>query len=394
MAAYTAQPLLGASRLITPKELPAEPQDVLDGWVNERRPTHEMRLALQARSNFTFIEDVVTELGNAIAFDGLPATLALGAVAVALSDPSMAVAVNRSDHTHAAHSVLIRRNEQAGLLFEMLITVRVQIRHRHVPQGGQVVVPPEVVKHSVSYALFDMDDEDELGGLLRHYVQVVKDIGPQRARRNLGHTVVVLGDLGGMATAGLPDDWQEEIEYLAEAFDAKVIFGKGPMVPEGVPNRLMRLFVLDPYSGSVPSSGDEDSELPLLEIDGRNNGFAEVFSAIAVSLKQHEPDIVGDPFAPRELKPGEHVYHRKVGNSRGGYDNFNEGSRNPCSHQKGFKRYHKAIQATKGFKRRYTNFDESWLYHCSEGGCGVYAVFVPGARADPEVGHRDGAKNM
>lgn len=352
---------------------------MLDGWVGERRPTLEMRLALQARSDFSFVEDVIAELTALMVEDGIDGTVARAAGAEVLTNPSLAAASNHDGHTRAVHSVLIIRDEQHDRPFEMLITLQVQIRLRHVPDGSTVVTPAAVVSHEVSYELVDLDGEAQLGQILRNYVRVMREVGPQRARRNHAHTVVVLGDLADFGTADLPENWQEDIRYLADAFDAKVIFGKGATLPPGVPSRLMKLFVLDPYAGKLPESADDGVVLPVVKVDGRNSNFGQVFDQFAVALKHHSPDMKSDAYTPRALVPGEQVFHRKVGNSGGGYDNFNEGSATPCSHEKSFKRYHKAVQAIKGMERRYTNFEASWLYHCSHGGCGVYAVFVPGA---------------
>lgn len=379
MAAFSAQPVLGALRYLTPHELPAAAQDLLDAWVSERRPTLEMRLALQSKSDYSFIEDVVADLTVLMAEDGIDGTVARAAAAEVLSNPSLAAASNYNGHTRAVHSVLMARDEKLDRPFEMLITIQVQIRLKHVPHGGVVVVPSEVVSHDVDYELVDIEGDAQLGQLLRKYVRVMHEVGPQRARRNHAHTVVVLGDLADLGTDDLPESWQEEVGFLADAFDAKVIFSKGATLPPGVPNRLMKLFVLDPYAGKLPETAEGEDSLPIVKVDGRNNDFDEVFHQFAIALKHHAPDKKTDAYTPRALAPGEQVFHRKVGNSGGGYDNFNEGSNVPCSHEKGFKRYHKAIQATKGMERRYTNFEAAWLYHCTEGGCGIYAVFVPGA---------------
>lgn len=376
MAGYTAQPILGAPRFLTPHELPASPQDVLDAWVAERRPSVELRVALHAKSDFGFVEAMVAQLSTAMADVGLSPDTARAAVAEALSNPSLAVSAGQSGVTRVAQSVILQRDESVGLPYEVLVGVNVQIRQRHVPAGVNSAVAPAVIGHDVACVLIDLESDAQVGELMRHYVRILRSIAPQRSRRTHQYTVLVLGDPADLGTSSLPERWREEVEWLADAFDAKVIFEKGPKIPEGVPNRLMRLFVLDPWAGKLPADRD-GNEVPHVAVDGRNNSFDEVFHEFAVHLRSFRPEAPADPFAPRELAPGERVFHRKVGDSGGGYDNFNDGSPAPCSHGKAFKRYTKAIQATKGFERRYTNFDPSWLYHCSESGCGMYAVFTP-----------------
>lgn len=376
MAGYTAQPLLGARRFLTPHGLPASPQEVLGAWVNERRPSIALRVELHAKSDFSFIEEIVTELSIVMKDLGLPSAVARSAVAEVVSNPSLAVSAAQSGVTRIAQSVIIQRDDSVGLPYELLVILRVEVQQRHVPVAGTATVPPSVVRRDVTCELIDLEDDAQPGEVLRRYVGILQSISPQRPRRTYPHTVLVLGDLADLGTKALPAGWREEIEYLADAFEAKVIFEKGPNIPSGVPNRLMGLFVLDPYAGKLPLAED-GKELPQVTVDGRNNSFVEVFQKFAVHLSSFKPDAPDTPFAPRSLKPGEQVFHRKVGDSGGGYDNFNEGSATPCSHGKSFKRYQKAVQASKGMLRRYPNFQPSWLYHCEEGGCGMYAVFVP-----------------
>lgn len=79
----------------------------------------------------------------------------------------------------------------------------------------------------------------------------------------------------------------------------------------------------------------------------------------------------------RVLEPGQTVYHRKVGDSRGPYDSFDEGSDKPCVHDD-WKSFKHADKATKGMARVYANFEPSWMQHCARfPNCGVYVVRRP-----------------
>lgn len=376
MGRFTAQPVLGALRFLSLHELPASPQDVLAAWESDRRPTTQLRVTMEGKSDFTFVQEMVSECARLLEEEGLDAKLAEAAIAAVLATPSLAMSATQEKVTNVAHAVIIRRDEDAGFPYEVLITVRASVMQRHVPEGETVVVPPHVTSFSIAVALIDMDDTMQVGELMAHYIDLLRDVGPQRARKTFPHTVLFLGDLTDLGTRDAPSHWKEDIVLLAEAFDAKVIFERGPKISAGVPRALMKLFVLDPYVGKLPEDEDQN-EIPHVSVDARNLAYVDVFQTLSAELAAFRPRAAEDPFTPRALKPGEKVFHRKVGDSRGGFDNFNAGSPDPCSHDKGFKRYFKSDQATKGFERRYTNFEASWLYHCDQGGCGVYAVFCP-----------------
>lgn len=383
MAAFTAQPVLGAPSFLRLHELPSSPQDALDAWTSSRRSTVELRAALEMKSDFSFVEDLVSSAETALAAEGLDPAFARSAVAELLCDPSLALSSSVNGVSDIAHAVLIRSDETSGFPFDVLLSVRVTVLKRHVPDGETAVVPSEVTGHAVTCFMFEMEGGAQLGELMSHYVELVRDIGPKRSKRTFPHTVVILGDLLDLATDGAPQHWKDDLILLADAFDASVTFGKGAKVPDGAPKKLMRLFTLDPYAGKLPTDAETKEEIEHVSIDSRNQDYVAVFHQMAAELHSYTPDEDSDPFAPRELLPGQNVYHRKVGNSGGGYDNFNKGSKEPCSHGKGFKRYFNSDQAVKGFERRYTNFEPGWMYHCAHGGCGVYAVFCPPRAESP-----------
>ena len=386
MAASSARPVVGALAFLTLHGLPSSPQGILDAWVTERRPTTLLRDALEMRSDYAFVEEIVNQLGDALDEEGLDRSDARAAVAEVLSAPSLALSAVSNDYTgvaqaviigrDVAQAVIIGRDEAAGRPVEVLVSLRATVRNRHHPSGG-TAVSPAVTEFNVSCRILDMEGSAELGDLMAHYIGLVRGIGSNRSKRTFPHTVLVLGDLLDLATEDAPKHWKDDIALLAEAFDARVVFDKGTNIPRGIPRKLMRLFTLDPYSGKLPEG--EDGTVPdSVSIDARAQTYSQVFQQMAAELRDVKVEQDAGPRAPRDLKPGENRYHRKVGDSRGGYDNFDDGSDTPiCSHDKGYKRYFNSDQATKGFARRYKNFDPSWMYHCSSGKCNVYAVFAP-----------------
>lgn len=384
MAASSAHPVVGALTFLTLHELPSSPQSVLDAWVAERRPTTLLRDALEVRSSYAFVEEMVEKAAGALDSEGLDRSDARAAVAEVLSAPSLALSAGSKDHVEVVQAVVIRRDEAGGRPVEMLVSLRTTVRKRHHPTGG-VAVSAAVAEFTLSCHILDMEETADIGDLMVHYIDLVRGLGANRSKRSFPHTVLVLGDLLDLATKDAPKHWKEDIRLLTEAFDGWVVFDKGTNIPNGIPRKLMRLFTLDPYSGKLPQG--EDGKVPeSVSVDARTQTYGQVFQQLATELSNFKAEDDSGPRAPRDLKPGESRYHRKVGDSRGGYDNFDDGSETPiCSHNKTYKRYFNSDQATKGFARRYKNFDPSWMYHCSEGKCNVYVVFAPDNAAPSAV---------
>lgn len=347
----------------------------MDAWVNDRRPTALLRGSLEVKSDFGFIDMMAAEMQECLAREGLDPGLALAALAEVLSAPGLALSSDTKTASDIAHAVMIRRDDDGGFPYDVLVSLRATVTKRYQP-AGQKSVPPAVDGFTIECALYDFDDDSQLGELMNHYVSLVRQMGPKRSQRTFAHTVLVLGDLLALGTAGTPPHWREDLAALAEAYDARVVFEQGPNLPAGAPRDLIRLFRFDPYAGELPK-GTDDKEIAHVPVEARFASYADVFHAMTASLNSFVPAAVFNPLAPRKLAPGEEVYHRKVGDSGGGHDNFDEGSSTPCSHGKGWKRYHHSDKAVKGFKRRYTNFTSDWIYHCKHGSCGVYAVFCP-----------------
>ena len=308
------------------------------------------------------MEQIVEAAADALEDEGLDRSDARAVVAELLSAPSLALSAGSKDHTQVTQAVIIRRNETSRPV-EVLLSLRTTVRNRHHPAGG-VALSSSLTEFTLSCHILDVEDGAEVGGLMLQYIDLVRRIGPNRSKRSFPHTVLVLGDLLDLATAEAPKYWKEDVSLLAEAFDAQVVFDKGANIPKGIPRKLMRLFILDPYSGKLPRGEDGKTPDSVL-VDARNQTYSQVFQQLAAELSSYEAEQESGPRAPRDLQPGEVRYHRKVGDSRGGYDNFDDGSSSPiCAHGNGYKRYHNSDQATKGFARRYKNFGSSPFEWC------------------------------
>lgn len=189
-----------------------------------------------------------------------------------------------------------------------------------------------------------------------------------------------LGDPARSGYLDVPGGWESQVKALAAAqgMRARVVTGsvearqlslpRGSVVvavggADWAQEHAVRLGVLDGRLIRAGSPGARFNDL-LDEARGR---------VLETALEAIKPASA----APRELRPGESVYHRKVGSGGGNYDVFDEGSTTPCTHgEASFVRWgNKADKAFKGMARRYTNMQRDMLFHCSRyPNCGVYCA--------------------
>jgi hypothetical protein len=115
--------------------------------------------------------------------------------------------------------------------------------------------------------------------------------------------------------------------------------------------------------------------------------FADLLAHVRQTLTPIALDIpTRSPHEKRELRPGEIVYHRKVGEGQK-YDKFDEGSTKPCSCNKTFMPLSAAPKASWGMERRYSNFHDKdvQLKHCPRyPNCNMYAVERRGTSSDAD----------
>ncbi|WP_295817950.1 hypothetical protein [uncultured Microbacterium sp.] len=339
-----------------------------------------MRVVLEARSDYAFVGELVETATAWLRDQGLDEDPGADIVAQVLSAPSFAMSADLNGTTTVWHAVVLRRVEDGVPPYELLVRVRATVKKRHFPEGASTAVPAAITAKDLHLDLIDLADDAEVGVLMDHYISMVRELGPMRSARTLPYNILVLGNPHELGCADTPADWQQQLTFLADAFDANITFERGPSVA-GVPKNLMCLVRFDPFAGELPrkkkaDGSDDQDEIEHTAIEARFTTFKEAFQRICAALNAFEPPQTSDEFTPRDLKPGEKIYHRKIGNAVG-YDRFNAGSTESCQHTTEYVRYYNSDKAVKGFKRRYTNFEPSWMHHCKQGGCGMYAVFCP-----------------
>lgn len=380
MARSAVQPITGAPNFLDPRELVSSPQDFMAMWSSEKRPALPLRGALEVRSDFTFVNELIASAGEWLRGEGLDDASSQDIVAQLLTNPTFAMSGDSEGVTVVWHALVLRRAEDGFPPFELLVRLRTTIKKRHVPDGGAITVPAAVIAKEIHFEFVDLEGDAEIGVVMARYIGMVRELGPSRSARTLPFNVLVLGNPRELGVSDTPAGWQQELKFLAQAFDAETTFERGPSVA-GVPRHLMALIRFDPFAGTIPRKRNADgteaeSEIEHIAIEARSTTFNEAFQQICAALNAFEPEEAVNEFTPRALHPGEKVYHRKVGNAVG-YDRFNAGSTEKCMHKTDYVRYYNSDKAVKGFKRRYTNFESSWMHHCKQNGCGMYAVFCP-----------------
>lgn len=345
-----------------------------------------LRQQLQRRSDTGFLDRLHAEFQDV----GFSSGHALACLRAVVNSPGAALikkgSTGRREHLHA---VLIKDADLHGGAH--LITARVAVN------SGK---PPQVVDSAVHMQRVDLTDPDgqaELCAQMEEWWREfdVRELMPKPARRT---DLAWLGDPRSSGYYDVPADWDTRLRAVAsvlgmdirpvvnanqlnarqaEVFDTSDIVALLHGWPPG--RRLKTDTKLEPTPLVVGSAGSTFSEL-LMDVRQR-------LLPIALGAER-------DPFEPRELKPGEIVFHRKLDKSHKSkksrppdYDHFDAGSSQPCGHgEEGFEVYKSADKATKGMARRYTNFwsDDIQLKHCGKApNCGMYAVKRQRARLDP-----------
>lgn len=374
MARPEARPIRGALSFLDLRGVPDAAEDFVDAWAADRRPADLIRSHLEVKSEFGFVDDIRTALEMALTGAGPAKELADVLLPQLLTAPGFSSAKAEGEHTLVRQAVLFERPTEND--FEILVTVDVQITAWQRIPNSRDRVPAAATFVAVTCDLFDMADDTDLGRVMTEHARMLRDFPETRQNpRSAAAAVTLLGDLTTIGTEGAPDTWRNDIELLAEAFDIKPSFRREPTFTGTVSDSTAHVIRFEPYEGIAPLTHDGD-EIPSTEIQARTLTYDQIFHDVAVAFADLEEAAVADPYAPRALKPGEKVFHRKVGKSRK-FDQFDKGSDSPCKHNS-FVVWNKSPKAAKGFHRRYTNFQDGWLRHCARGmNCGMYAAFAP-----------------
>lgn len=333
-----------------------------------------IRCSLETSSDFSFVAALELSLAEQLVVLGLPGGLASAAIWEVLAEPS--VAMVRADHGihRFRQAVVIARDGSASPL-EIRVIVDAVISPR-AQRPGEQRTPPAVESAAASIELFDLDDNQEAARLLRELMDWYFEFpAPLAEKRTRPDQLVFVGDPRRIGVAEVPDSWRQCLSALAAMFSLTAEVKDGPSFDGTLSSTATLVAKLDPYAGkslAIPSGTE------TLLVDARGRTFLSIVDEISLRLVETEAASVDAATAAvaRDLRPGERVYHRKIGSSQN-FDRFNAGSPKPCAHgESGFIPWH-GPKATKGLERRYTNFKPSMHKHCNKyPTCGMYAVFA------------------
>lgn len=366
---FSALALLTDIEYVSPLTL----ADLLAG-ASDQRSTGPGLALLEKRSDRRF----VVELAERVAGLGLDEELANALVAQVLTSPSLAVVRNArtggSTERRTLQAVCVE-DDEGTYLVHAFVTIK----------DGK---PPEVISWEVGVELVDLDpaNRDELAEILKRTERWRLDYGVREVHPVHGAAgpIVWFGDPSRVGYIDVPPDWEATIKGIGLTLGAKVYVTTSSQALRALALDQRAELLLVTVGATLDSdlqSRFSDKAVKSVDVGSPGTSFDALADEARHTLLVHYMSATTiQRTVSRTLKPGEVVYHRKIGTSGGGYDNFDEGSLKPCMHGADqFRPFRAADKAAKGMARRYTNFEPSWLYHCSRyPNCGVYAVQVSG----------------
>lgn len=359
------------TRLIQPSASSAP--DVLRQDANSASP---LRVLIEKRTDPQFMH--IAHAG--LVTQGFPAAEATAVLHEVVNRPALArrrgFATPSGPHQEVVQGVVIDETDEMP---DALVLLRATV------SNGK---PPEVSAIEVAVQVADVTSPAGLSGLVSDLEPLwpefaVKDVslGPVEAPTRLAW----LGDTTPPSYREVPANWASQVRTTAGVLGMTTLVLKTTEAAraQSAHERVDLVFVpkgiarASEYVAELRAQG-----LPVVEGGQPGSTFSELLAAFRELVAAFAHAAVFPPMSvQRTIEPGQTIYHRKVGDSRGPYDTFDEGSTKPCIHG-GLKPFKHADKAVKGLARMYAGFDKSWMLHCSNyPNCGMYIVRRPQARA-------------
>ena len=331
-----------------------------------------VRCWLQAKSDFDFANQVAATIASQLGVDDEIANAMAGQL---ILDPAVAFARSSAGHEVFLQAIVIERDfERQPVPIED--DVRLVLRASGIPKvqvAGQPLQPPAITDVSVDVQLVDAGADRNL--LLRELTDWAIEFAAGGPSERAGHTrsVVVLGSPSNIALRDVPDNWREVLAHAADILGSSARIEAGnPRFNGRVDRSTTYAIVVDPFVANLWAKEDREG-IAVDESIQRGMSFDDAFDAVMALLIPEQVDE--EPESKRTLAANDIFYHRKVGDSRGGHDNFSGPSNKPlCNHNAGYVHF-RGPKSRKGMARVYSNFDNKMLYHCDKfPNCGVYQV--------------------
>lgn len=327
-----------------------------------------VRALLEARSDLSFIEDVVTTLATSVSADS-PVEMARSLAFAVLASPTVAA---RWTPPESAQRVL-----QSVVVSGHPDDFDAQVSLQLLSVPGK---PGTFKVETAAMSYVDLSDVGDQGALVAQVEQWRADypmpqlIAPQPLPLR---DWAWLGDPTHLGILEVPADWKDQVQRLGAAYGVEPILVETAEQMESwnVLERVEHLVVVrgSKAASALPSEGS-DGAWEVSEWGYGGETFASMIGQVRGHLLAEAVAANRPPEASRSLEGGEVVYHRKVGKSQK-FDRFDAGSSEPCVHGAGAFKGWGGDKAIKGMGRRYYNFTPAMLIHCNRyPNCGMYGV--------------------
>ncbi len=344
-------------------------EDPVAAVLAETRSPAPLRQMLEKRSDTAFFGD----LHKSLVDDGLTAVAATHALAAVTNWPVLSVLRSLTElrRTELLQAVIVEpTGEDPGQLVVVTATL-------------EPSKPPKTEKAAATVLPVDLKDESDWVAVAVQVEEWWLSYGPKSVTIPPAGAPRTFGLLGDPATSGyrnVPGGWTSRITAMAAVLGMTTFVAPTPAhaKAQSLHQRLDVAFMVNGAVGwaeqceRLTAAGKK-----VLKGGQPGTSFNELLMAARDTLVPFA-FAAARPIAhaPRELLPGQCVYHRKIANSGGAYDSFGEGSTSPCKHGAGaFVRFSGTDKALKGMQRIYTNFEGSMLYHCRKfPNCGMYCA--------------------
>lgn len=340
--------------------------DLLKEFLDDREAASPIRVAAQASSDLSQLAELEQKLVSA----GFDAGIARPALLELLLRPTVALARSTAEGDDLLQAVVVSRDPEKTDTYIEDLDLRLWLRVRAT--GNR---PPIVDVAGFGFELINAQEARGVSDLFAELADWLSQFpSPLDAGKAPGGQLVLLGNPVNASLSETPPDWSARLIRVAAAFGMSF---RGVVSHSEAISFADDTFIvsIDPNVARVAVHNGTPEEA-ITRMASMGKSFGDLLSEIINLLLTHkfEPDEAALETS-RALSEGEHIFHRKIGNSRK-FDRFDSGSPTPCKHGSGgFVRFH-GPKSTKGMERRYTNFKPEMLFHCGKfPNCGVYAAF-------------------
>lgn len=336
--------------------------------LTDSRSTSPLRQLLERGSSTTYL----TDLHQVLVAEGLAGPIATHTLTEVINGPSLSLNVRREGHrcTDVLQAVLLQTTPGEFLLAVVSATV-------------SSAKPPAVERSAASVMAVDPDaDAAEVAALAEGWWSEYGLRSPTPPPSS--GTPTRFGWLGDPMTSGgyqaVPAAWTARVKAMAAVLGMASLEARTPAQAraQSLHERLDVAFLVRGAGGWADLHERlEAAAVTVLTGGVPGTRFEDLLTTARGLVVRHALDSTRPTTrGPRELHPGESVFHKKVGNSGGSYDHFDDGSPTPCVHgADAFIRFSGADKALKGMQRIYADFDKSMLYHCNRfPNCGMYGA--------------------